>query len=48
MTATDFTGKQIPNLEPSVKLSSFNLVLGISGETRKALKECVIDIFDLE
>ena len=45
---TDFTGKQIPNLEPYVKLSSFNLALSISGETRKTLKECVIDIFDLE
>jgi len=44
MTATDFTGKQIPNLEPYVKVSSFNLALSISGEIRKALK----DIFDLE
>ena len=47
-TAKDFTGKKIPNLEPYVKLASFNLALSISGETRKALKECVIDIFDLE
>ena len=44
----DTLGKQIPNLEPFVKVSSLNLALSIFGETRKTLKECVIDIFDLE